>query len=159
MKMQVRRKPQLEWFGSSSLKPLPKMGYVMAIERVLCKVSVMQTLESRCRLTDATLVKNVTPTYPLPARGYDLPTRRDSRWKAVVSGTTPTVLRVVAGITLLIAGAATLVVVVCFGMMKVASDSRRRNDHFVTGLILGFGLGWLATRSYREGSEDQNVRR
>jgi|SRR5208282_1713696 hypothetical protein len=120
----------------------------------------MPMVESGCERTDAQQMKNVTPTYPLPARGYDLPTRREPKWKDLVSQATPTFLDVLIGMTLLLAYAGTLVLAFCFGMISAASDSpRRRSDRFVTGLLFGFGLGWFAGRTYRDGSEDQHFRR
>jgi len=105
-------------------------------------------------------MKNVTPTYPRPARGCDLPTRPDRKWTALLSRATPTVLEVLIGMTLLLAYLGTLVLPFSLGMISAASDSpRKRNDHFVMGLLFGFGLGWFAGRAYRDGSGDQTFRR
>jgi len=41
-------------------------------------------------------MKSVTPTYPRPARGYDLPTRSERKWKALLSRATPSVLATLA---------------------------------------------------------------
>lgn len=106
------------------------------------------------------MMKNVTPTYPLPARGYDLPTRPERKWETLLSRATPTALQVLIGMTVLLAYAGTLVLAFCFGMISAASDSpRKRSDHFVIGLLFGFGLGWFAGRAYRDGSGNQNFRR
>lgn len=105
-------------------------------------------------------MKNVTPTYPLPAQGYDLPIRPEPKRKTQLSRATPTVLEMLVGMTLLLAYAGTLVLAFCFAMIIAASASTsRRNDRFVTGLILGFGLGWLAASSYGYGSENETAGR
>ncbi len=100
-------------------------------------------------------MKNVTPTYPLPAQGYDLPTRPEPKWKTRVSQATPSALEVLTGTTLLLAYAGTLVLAFCLGMNSAASDNpSKASDRFGTGLILGFGFGWFAARTYQDGSED-----
>jgi len=48
-------------------------------------------LESLSELTDAGRVKNVTPTYSRSARGSDLPTLPQGKWKVLLSGAPPTV--------------------------------------------------------------------
>lgn len=121
----------------------------------------MPTLESGCKLTDARPLKNVTPTYPRPARGYGLPTGPEQKWKAaLLSRATPTVLEVLTGMIVLLAYVGTLILAFCLGIISAASDSpRKKPDHFLVRLLFGFGLGWLAGRTYRDGSEDQNFRR
>jgi hypothetical protein len=74
-------------------------------------------------------MKNVTPTYPLSARGYDLPSRPEPKWKAVFSRATPTTVEVLTGRILLVAYAGTLVTRVLLGndqcSFRVSEEEKR----------------------------------
>ena len=95
-------------------------------------------------------MKNVTPTYPLPTRRFDLPIRLEVKWKARFDGAIPAALKVTSVIALALECIGILMLALLFGIIKGAVESpRRRNDHCFNGLILGFGFEWLAASSLR----------